>query len=96
MFKGMPPNPGSVGKGVGIVLGCTVGAFFVGIVLATLIGAAVFLLLGIGIVQAAWVVPVWRYYRAMGETETVKGLWITASIIFLLNASCWGVVASLR
>jgi hypothetical protein len=96
VFEGLPLDPGSVGKGVGIVLGCVVGAVFVGIMLATLLPAALVLLLGIGVVQAAWIVPIWRYYRNMGETETVKGLLIAASVVFLLNASCWGTVAGWR
>jgi membrane protein YdbS with pleckstrin-like domain len=60
-------------------------------VLGTLAAAALF---GIGVVQAAWIVPLWRRYRAIGETETAKGLLIAAGIIFLLNAGCWGIVAT--
>jgi hypothetical protein len=58
--------------------------------------AGLVVILGIGIVQAAWIVPLWLYYRRAGEMETVKGLLITAGVIFLLNAGCWGVVASFR
>ena len=74
MFNGISPNPGSLGKGGGIVLGSTAGAFFVGFVLATMTGGAgIVVLLGIGVVQAAWIVPLWRYYHRMGETQTVQG-----------------------
>jgi hypothetical protein len=97
MSDGIPPNPGSIWKGVGIVLGCTVGAFFLGLVLAGLTAAAsAVALFGIGVVQAAWVVPLLRYYRRMRETETAKGLLIGAGIVFLLNAGCWGLIATLR
>lgn len=68
-----------------------------GFVLVGLIGTAVVAgLLGIGIVQAAWIIPLSYYYRRMGETQTTKGLLITASVIFLLNAGCWGTVATMR
>jgi hypothetical protein len=52
--------------------------------------AALYLSFGIGAVQAVWIVPLWRSYRHSRETETAKGLLIGASIVFLLNASCWG------
>jgi hypothetical protein len=87
-----------VWKGFAIVLGLTVGAFLAGLALAT--GPAqtlvVTLSMGIGAVQALWVVPVWRYYRAAGETETVKGILIMASVVFLflLNPGCWGLIAT--
>jgi hypothetical protein len=65
--------------------------------LAAVAGALAFaVLLGIGVVQAAWVVPLWFHFRRIGETETAKGILIMASIIFLLNAGCWGFVASLN
>ena len=97
MFSGIPPYLGSPGKGVAIVAGCTVGAFFVFFALAGLVGVGALIALGgIGVVQAAWIVPLWRYYRASGETETAKGLWIAAGIVFLLNAGCWGLVGRWR
>lgn len=92
MLDGIGPYVGSVGKGVAIVLGSTVGAFFMGFLLASFwapIGIA--LLLGVGVVQALWVVPLWLYYRRTSETETAKGMLIMASIVFLLNAGCWGL-----
>jgi hypothetical protein len=79
-----------------IVLGCTVGALMAGGMLAVIAGPLALVLLGIGVVQAAWIIPIWRYHRRIGETETAKGILIMASIIFLLNAGCWGFVASLN
>ena len=64
-----------------------------GLVLLGSIG--LFVLGGIGVVQTAWIIPLWRYFRRMGETETVKGILIMASIIFLLNAGCWGLVGTM-
>ena len=87
----------AIGKGVGIALGFTGGAVVGGLMsLGTSSAAGLVVVLGVGVVQAAWIVPLWFHYRRAGETETVKGLWITASVIFLLNAGCWGVVATMR
>jgi hypothetical protein len=86
-----------VGTGVAIGLGLPLAAIVVGLVLAAVTGGLTAIaLFGIGIVQAAWIVPFWRHYRAKGETETAKGLLIAAAIVFLLNAGCWGFVASLN
>jgi hypothetical protein len=94
---GIPPNLGSVGRGVLVGLGLTFGAIVVGLVSAAFTGGiSAIVLLGIGVLQAAWIVPLVRSYRTKGETETAKGLLIAAGIVFLLNASCWGVVASMR
>jgi hypothetical protein len=34
-------------------------------------------------------------FRASGRRETMKGVIIAAAITFLLNASCWGLVATI-
>ena len=85
-----------MGRGIAIGLGWSVVGIFATCVLGgATAGIALVLLLGVGIVQAAWIVPVWRHYRRIGETETAKGVLIMASIVFLLNAGCWGLVASM-
>jgi hypothetical protein len=97
----IPPNLGSVGKGVGISMGLTIAALVV-IGLLSIAGAraqfgGVFVLIfGIGIVQAAWIIPLWVHYDKVGESETAKGILITAALIFLLNAGCWGLVWGIR
>ena len=86
-----------IGKGVCIALGCAFSACLVAFAsFAASNAAGLVVILGIGIVQAAWIVPLWLHYRRAGEAETAKGLIIAAGIIFLLNASCWGVVATMR
>jgi hypothetical protein len=49
---------------------------------------------GIGLVQLLWIVPMVLKYRKTGRTETAKGVIIAASIIFMLNAACWGLLAT--
>ena len=51
-------------------------------------------LFGIGLAQLIWMIPAYRRYKKRGETETAKGLLIIAGLVFLLNASCWGVLAN--
>jgi hypothetical protein len=33
-------------------------------------------------------------YKRRGEMETVKGMLIVAGLVFMLNASCWGLLAA--
>lgn len=97
MSDSLQPGSGSVGTGVVIGLALTFGAIGVGVFSAAFTGGiSAIVLLGIGVLQAAWIVPLVRHFRTKGETETAKGLLIAAGIVFLLNASCWGVVASFR
>jgi hypothetical protein len=91
---------GSIGKGLSLtVLGalalfvvCVFGAMLPGA--AFLDGAALLAFFGIGLAQAAYVVPLLLWARTRGETATAKGIWIAAAITFLLNAACFGVLLS--
>ena len=86
-------SSGSIGKGVGIGALLTLAGALVSVpLLVVYIGYI--MLVGIGLAQALWMVPAYRRYRKRGETETAKGLLIVAGLVFLLNASCWGVVVT--
>jgi len=84
---------GSVLKGLGIGVLMTVGGVMAGVITMTAVIGGV-ILLGIGLVQLVWIGPAYFHYRRAGEVETAKGLLIAAGLVFLLNASCWGVVMS--
>jgi hypothetical protein len=86
-------NLGSVAVGVGMGVAFTVMGVGLGIILASAFSRLV-MLVGIGIVQLLWMLPAWLIYRRRGQTETAKGILITAGVVFLLNASCWGLVFS--
>jgi hypothetical protein len=79
-----------------IVVGCTFGALVGAGMIAAIAAPLALLLLGIGVVQLLWIIPLSVHYRRIGETETFKGIVIMASIVFLLNAGCWGFVANLN
>jgi hypothetical protein len=72
---------GSVGKGV-----------LIGFLLQLVLIPVAPLALGIAIVQLAYIGPAVYYFRRQNEPATVKGLWIAASIVALLNAGCWGIL----
>lgn len=55
-------------------------------------GIAGIMALGIGVSQLLWIVPLFKRYRDEGRTSLAQGLRTGAWIVFLLNASCWGVV----
>jgi len=94
--EGVPPRPGSLGKGVVIVIGLTVAAFVVaGAMTVSMAVVGIVMIFGIGVVQAAWIIPIWLSYRKRGETETAKGMLIMAGIVFLLNAGCWGLIGTM-
>jgi hypothetical protein len=82
----------SIGKGIAIaVLLTLVGAMAGWFLLAS---GGVLILVGFGLVQLLWLLPTITYHYARGEAETIKGLLIIGGLVFLLNASCWGLVLS--
>lgn len=46
---------------------------------------------GWGVLQLVYVVPFYLYMRKK-ETATAKGIIIAASLVLLLNATCWGLL----
>jgi len=84
-----PHDPGSIWQGIAIG-----GAWNVCALLASIIG--IFILIGMaviagfGVVQYAWILPLYEKYRKRGETETAKGILIASGITVLLSAACWG------
>ena len=85
-----PPSrgPGSIWAGFGLTAAINLGAAIVGIV-------TIVIPLAIGLVQAAWIIPMVLTFRKSGRTETAKGILIAAAITFLLNAGCWGMIATM-
>ena len=47
---------------------------------------------GIGLLQIAYVVPIWHVLRRKGKKKMAKGMAIAAVITALVNAVCWGVL----
>ena len=63
--------------------------------LAAIIGVVTIIIpLAIGLIQAAWIIPMVLSFQKSGRGETAKGVIIAAAITFLLNAGCWGLVAT--
>jgi hypothetical protein len=87
-------SEGSIWAGFGLAAAVNVGAMIVGALTVTIV-VGIFILMGIGLVQVAWIVPMALRFRASGRRETMKGVIIAAAITFLLNAGCWGLVASI-
>ena len=84
---------GSIARGLGIGALLTLGGAVASLPLMVVyIGFVT--LFGIGLAQLIWMMPAYRRYKKRGETETAKGLLIVAGLVFLLNASCWGVLAN--
>lgn len=46
----------------------------------------------IGVAQLVYVIPALIILHRRGQPRAVKGLIIGATITFLLNAACWGLV----
>src|SRR2546428_133255 len=91
--KLMPPDPGSVTQGVGragVLNFCIFAGAAAGIVI--LIGIPVIALFGV--LQFAWIIPIYSRCKERGESETAKGILIAAGITFLLSAGCWGMILS--
>ena len=86
----MTDEKGNLGLGLVICWGCNILHLGLGwfLILAVMrVGIVVFG--GIGVVQLAYVIPLCMHLRKSGQTDTVKGLIIAASITALLNVGCW-------
>ena len=86
-----PRDPGSIWQGIAIGGVWNVCALLIGF-------AGIFILIGIpiivgfGLVQYAWIVPLYGKHKGRGETETAKGILIASGITVLLSAACWGAM----
>ena len=84
-------DPGSIWQGIAIG-----GAWNVCVLLASILG--IFILIGIaviagfGLLQYAWIIPLYERYKGRGETETAKGILIASGVTVLLSAACWGAL----
>ena len=86
-------SSGSIGRGLGIGALLTLGGVVASLPLMMIvIGFVIFFCIGLG--QLIWIIPAYRRYTRRGETETAKGILIIAGIVFLLNATCWGVLTT--
>src|SRR5690349_512981 len=86
-----PSDPGSLVRGISLGSLINVGMLLIGCVtIPLIIGVAV--VAGFGVLQFAWITPVYMRFRWRGETETAKGLLVAAGVTVLLSAGCWGVI----
>jgi hypothetical protein len=89
----LPPQQGSVIKGIFICWGLNLLTLAFGSLLFVTFIGPLLLIGGIGLVQLLYVRPLYNTYKGKNEEGTCKGLVIAASVTALLNAGCWGSVA---
>ena len=86
---GPPPLPrGSLWKGIGFAAVINIGAF-VASLLAKSMALGIVLVMGFGLIQCAWLIPLYLRYEKNGESETAKGVLVAAVITVLLSGACW-------
>ena len=89
--RAVPPEPGSIWRGIAFAGVINICALLGGI--ATIfVYIGIFIVGGFGVVQVAWILPLYHKYQSREETESAKGVLIAAGITFLLSAGCWGYV----
>ncbi len=87
------PDNGSIGRGIGYTLVLHLLQLPMALIFSiTPIGPLPFF--AIGLSQIVYMLPAIIYFNKQRETETAQGLIIGASITFLLNAACTGIVLS--
>jgi hypothetical protein len=98
MFEDAKPYTGNMAKGFGIGLILDMAGFLASLVVGFLLVflGGLFILAAFGLLQLAWLVPFYLMFKRQGETETAKGILVTAGIVFLLNAACDGVLFTSR
>jgi len=82
-----PGMPNSIGAGIGFAILCDVVLF--GITAAVYAPA----LFAFGLVEWIGLLPLYLVARQQGARQTAKGVLIIGSIVFLLQAACWGLIA---
>ena len=93
---------GTPGDGVALAFGNAIGSSFVLGLLGAILGSlqpALFYILGFAVLGfGAAQIPgvIYFAFKNKHQPEKLKGLIITASILFLLNAGCWGLLITPR
>ena len=83
-----PTDHGSILSGFLVAAGWNAAALALSVALmAAFVG--IVLVMGYGLIQFAWLLPMWGRYRKAGKTESAKGVLIVAGISVLLSAACW-------
>jgi hypothetical protein len=82
---------GSLWAGFGLAALINVGAVAAG-ALTLMVGIGFVILLGLGVVQLLWIIPLYSKYNRQGKTQTALGVLLAAGITFLLQAGCYGLV----
>ena len=86
----MTVEKGNLGVGLIICWGCNLLHLGLGwFLLLTVMPAGLVVFGGIGAVQLAYVIPLALYLKNSGQTNTMKGVILAASITVLLNVGCW-------
>jgi hypothetical protein len=84
-----PRDPGSIWQGVAIGAAWNICALGVGL-LTIIVAVGIAIIAGFGVVQYAWIGPLYLRHKRLGETETAKGILVASGITVLLSAACWG------
>jgi hypothetical protein len=87
-----PPDRGSMARGFLTATLLSVCCFTA----AAALSLGEYVVFACGLTQLIWLVPLWIVYRRKRETESAKGVVVAASITFLLNSACWGLLGLVR
>jgi hypothetical protein len=86
----MNDDKGNLGLGLLICWGCNITHLALGwFLILTVMPVGVVVFGGVGVVQLAYVIPLYMHLKNSGKTNTMKGVIIAASITALLNVGCW-------
>jgi len=92
------PLGDSTGRGIAFALLAPIGGLVVALscLVVPVVGQWLCIAFGggPGLAQLAWIVPLDRWAARRGRSRLRKGLWIGASVVFLLNSACWGLVST--
>jgi hypothetical protein len=95
-----PADQSTVGEGILFAIAATFVIGILGIAIGTSgSSAGAFLLSAVfvcGVTQFLYLGPLAFWLHSKRKSKAVKGVLIFAAIVFLLNATCWGVVMGLR
>jgi len=95
-----PESPAKSNEGpwsflIGLAMAICIPVLLVFALIPTKVEVLFFPLAFIGLSQLVYIIPLIIYFHRNGKRRTIQGLIIGAAVVFLLNASCFGLVMTM-
>ena len=84
------PHGKAVWRGFWISSAISAGIAILGAAMLT-VGIGVLIIMPYGLIQLAWILPLYFTYRGRGQMGEAKGVLLSCAANVVLSVACWGV-----